>query len=151
MKDYTYICKSLNSNKTQINSFLPIFMPCYFYYFLLKKSLSRFNCLKIFHLQDKFRLLLMCFSIVSVVYVFSNWLYSSKQKPGNSDISNLWKSLFFLATEISFETHFFWNFEIWSREIRFSKHFVVSVYLNWLYGSERKPEQRRNFLNLWTL
>ena len=70
--------RSLNSNKTQINSFSLTIMLCYIYCFLLKKLFSRFHCFTIFHLQDKFGLLLIGVSTVSVVYVFSNWLYSMK-------------------------------------------------------------------------
>ena len=81
-------------HKPQKTYFSQTIAPSEVYSFLLKNSLSRWNFLDIFHLNDQFRPMkiaphsLICHwnevSKFSVVSVFSFWLYGSEWKPGNA-------------------------------------------------------------------
>ena len=79
----------LNSCKTQVNQFSSTIIPRDFYCFLLKKSLTRFNCLLIFPLQDTVGLLLTGVSKFFVLSVFCNCFYTS----GNQERSDIFESL----------------------------------------------------------
>ena len=98
-KNFFCLCKkkkfnSLNFSKTQVNQFSQTNAPRDFHCFLLNKSLPRWNFLKIFHPNGQLRPIKiapthlfatgMTFCKLSVVSVFSNWLFSSERKPGNA-------------------------------------------------------------------